>query len=106
MSATITVLDSSYDWKVCTLVDFLNEGNYPVGWDEFFFSLKVKTELEKISSYLGCVATDRAKKLVDPTLVASLSRRVDARRAIPAKKGQRPKADPVDSAPRSASYAT
>lgn len=51
-------IDKEYNWKDTTLLEFLNEGNIPSGWEDFFNQKEVKQELETISKYLS----ERGKK--------------------------------------------
>ena len=55
----ISFLDTIYDWKNMSLVDFLNEGNVPSGWLEFFCSKEVTDQLEIISQDLDSVRKDK-----------------------------------------------
>ena len=43
--------DKHYDWKTMTLIDFLNEGNIPSSYKDFF--IKHQEELETISTELS-----------------------------------------------------
>ena len=52
MNQTINLIDSEYSWNSLSLLSFLEEGNIPSSWKEFFEQEEVKEELEKISKYL------------------------------------------------------
>lgn len=49
----ITLLDDVYDWNKMTLLEFLQEGNIPNGWDQFFERKDVYRELIKISNSIS-----------------------------------------------------
>lgn len=48
----LVFIDSEYDWKKITLWEFLDEGNIPRTWEEFFHDGKVQEELQYISCEL------------------------------------------------------
>ena len=48
----VTLDNSSYSWKETNLMEFLDEGNIPSRWDEFFKKPEVLEELRKISDNL------------------------------------------------------
>ena len=50
--------DSKYDLSKITLWDFLQEGNYPSGWSEFFLRGDIQEELQKISNDLENVVKE------------------------------------------------
>lgn len=45
----IKFTDEKYNWNFSSLVEFINEGNIPQDWEDFFLSDEIKTELEHIS---------------------------------------------------------
>ena len=45
----IKFLDEKYDWKNLTLWDFLQQGNYPTFWNDFFTREDVQQEIQLIS---------------------------------------------------------
>ncbi len=49
----IRVLDKEYSWKSMTLLEFLEEGNVPTGWADFFAGSEVWEELKIISDKLA-----------------------------------------------------
>ena len=49
----ITLLDDLYDWNKMTLLEFLQEGNIPNGWEQFFERKDVHQELIKISKFIS-----------------------------------------------------
>ena len=49
----IILLDDVYDWKTMTLWKFLQEGNIPEGWEDFFERKDVCEELWKISEEIS-----------------------------------------------------
>lgn len=49
----ILITDKTYSWKDTTLMEFLNEGNYPTGWSDFFSQENIKKELQKVSDKLN-----------------------------------------------------
>lgn len=48
----INFVDSAYNWKNITLQQYLDEGNIPSGWTDFFNKPEIKTELKSISEFL------------------------------------------------------
>jgi uracil-DNA glycosylase len=51
--------DKIYSWKDLSLIEFLEEGNIPSGWIDFFSDENVKKELCKISEYLDKTRKDK-----------------------------------------------
>ena len=51
-STTIKLIDIKYSWKNLSLWDFLNEGNIPSGWEDFFMRDDVQKDLYNISKEL------------------------------------------------------
>lgn len=49
----IEVVEGEYSWKSMSLMDFLEEGNVPSSWNEFFSRSDVRSELRKISKELS-----------------------------------------------------
>ena len=49
----IELKDKSYSWKEATLADFLEEGNVPEDWCEFFHSDNIRGILTDISTELA-----------------------------------------------------
>lgn len=49
---SVNLINESYSWKSSDLLSFLNEGNVPSEWRDFFFRDDVQVELNKISNYL------------------------------------------------------
>lgn len=54
----------NYCWKELSLIEFLQEGNIPSGWIDFFSDEKIKNELCKISKYLETIRD----KVIYPTI--------------------------------------
>lgn len=48
----ISLENRKYSWYDCTLIEFINEGNLPSEWIDFFNKEEVLNELLKISYYL------------------------------------------------------
>jgi uracil-DNA glycosylase len=57
--------NSVYSWKNLSLKEFLEEGNIPSGWIDFFSDDNVKKELWKISEYLDKI---RNTKIIYPSI--------------------------------------
>lgn len=55
----ISVLDDTYEWKKLSLLDFLNEGNIPSGWIDFFLQDSIQKILNNISTDLDEVRTSK-----------------------------------------------
>ncbi len=49
---SIKILDGEWSWKKMILWEFLNEGNYPHEWKEFFFRDDIQDDLKNISKQL------------------------------------------------------
>ena len=47
-----TFLDEEWSWKTLSLWKYLEEGNIPSHWQEFFFQDKVQQKLQEISKHL------------------------------------------------------
>ncbi len=50
---TITLLEGVYDWNKMSLFEFLQEGNIPNGWEQFFERKDVHQKLIKISNSIS-----------------------------------------------------
>ena len=61
----VLIVDGNYDWKKLSLIDFLNEGNIPSGWNDFFQQNNIQNILSSISSDLDEV---RTSKIIYPPL--------------------------------------
>ena len=64
MSISFFILDSNYSYKELPLLQFLEEGNSPSNWKDFFQQPEIQTHLEKISSHLSL----RASKTIYPDI--------------------------------------
>jgi uracil-DNA glycosylase len=60
----INVTDKEYDWKEMSLWEFLEEGNIPSGWTEFFEKEKVQQQLWSVSEDLN--DTRQSKTIFPP----------------------------------------
>ena len=56
----ISIIDGTYEWINLSLIDFLNEGNIPSGWYDFFLQDSTQKMLNRISTYLE----DEAKRKI------------------------------------------
>lgn len=50
------MLDDLYDWNKMTLLEFLQEGNIPSGWEKFFERKDAHQELIKISKFISDIS--------------------------------------------------
>ena len=50
--SNIILENKNYNWDKMTLIDFVNEGNIPSGWKDFFYMNEVQLELYSISNIL------------------------------------------------------
>ena len=48
-AANVKFLEEKYDWKSLTLWEYLEEGNYPSSWRDFFMREDVQSDLQQIS---------------------------------------------------------
>lgn len=62
---SIQFIDNVYSWKSLSLLEFLQEGNIPKGWVEFFSKEEVVIELENISYRLD---TKRQERIIYPPI--------------------------------------
>lgn len=58
MSVEIKVLDETWNWEI-GLQNFLEEGNSPILWNEFFNEPKIKEELKTISKRISETSSNR-----------------------------------------------
>lgn len=58
MNNTINLVDTKYSWKNMTLFQYLDEGNTPSGWLEFFGLPDVKKQIAMISKELEAEQAD------------------------------------------------
>jgi len=49
---SITLIDEQYSWKTQTLEEFINEGNIPIGWEDYFNDFSNREKINDISSKL------------------------------------------------------
>jgi len=59
----ISFVDEQYSWKNISLLEFLDEGNIPSGWKDFFSREDVKKQISIISSDLDEI---RTRKIIYP----------------------------------------